>query len=86
MSLKVNLQALGIDGTTPEIGNQIEAVVSGTVTAIEGESASIDITQLNGLPAQDEGGNTESTEMELNEEEIRNQAKKYDDEENYINE
>lgn len=50
----VNLASLATDdGTTPEMGDEVELQVKGTVKSLDGDVACVSPTEINGQPAPD---------------------------------
>jgi hypothetical protein len=70
-SLTLPLDSLSVDGTEPEVGDEIEHSIKGRVTKITGDSATIRVTALDGEPVEgspaEEGA--ESPEEEASEQE-----------------
>lgn len=52
-SVKVyaSLASLAVEGTAPEIGDEVEISVRGTVASLDGDVACISPTEVNGQPA-----------------------------------
>jgi hypothetical protein len=70
-TLTLPLDALSADGVEPEVGDEIEHSIKGKVTKISGETATVQLTELDGSPIEgspaEEAG--ESPEEEAGEEE-----------------
>ena len=79
MNYKVSLESLALGGVTPEPGDSGEAVVEFQMLDSDGTNATITIKSVNGSPVS-EGIEQEEPETELTEDELRNQAKAYDEE------
>jgi hypothetical protein len=64
---KIPVNSLSEDGVPPEVGDSVDYSVKGTVKAVSGGSATIDIDSVNGEPVGEEAA--ESPEEESTEEE-----------------
>jgi hypothetical protein len=69
-TMSLPLDALSTDGAEPEVGDQVEHSIKGTISAIKGDMATIKLTALDGQPIEgapeEEAG--ESPEEEQTEE------------------
>lgn len=55
-SICVKLSGLALDGTAPQVGDQVDFTGKGKVSRIEGEEAYIDAEEINGEPVMDSAG------------------------------
>lgn len=46
-----SVASLSIDGTAPEVGDEVDLTVRGTVNSVDGDVACISPTEVNGEPA-----------------------------------
>jgi hypothetical protein len=70
-TLTLPLDALSTDGAEPEVGDEIEHSIKGTITSIKGDTATISVKSLDGAPVEGspEEEAAESPEEEQSEEE-----------------
>ena len=70
-TLTLPLDALSTDGAEPEVGDEIEHSIKGTVTSIKGDMATISVKSLDGAPVEGSPAEeaAESPEEEQSEEE-----------------
>ena len=78
MPIKANINAISSDGTDVSEGSRVEFMASGVVRSISGSEVFIDLDQANGMPI--EYADFETSESDLTESEVREQAMKYDKE------
>jgi len=55
-----HIDSVSIDGTPPEVGDEVDVQVKGTVARIEGDTVCITPTEVNGQPAQPVPGGDDS--------------------------
>lgn len=59
----VQTDSLAVDGTPPEVGDQVEFKVKGTVSRSEGGNTYVTPTEINGRPAEPDGDEPEADPM-----------------------
>jgi len=79
--ISIPTAALAIDGVTPEVGDEVEVTVRGRVSEAAGGNTFITPTEANGVPFPVAPTGLEELPPDLSEEELREAAKAYDEEE-----
>lgn len=73
------LDALQVDGTPPEVGDNVEMTVKGTVTSVNGGMAYVKPEMVNDVPVPEKS----EADKEPDEDELRMNAQNYDRETGY---
>jgi len=79
--ISIPTDALAIDGVSPEVGDEVEVTVRGVVSEAAGGNTFITPSEANGVPFPAAPSGPEELPPDLSEEELREAAKAYDEDE-----
>jgi hypothetical protein len=78
VTIKLPLASLSVDGVEPSEGDGVDISISGQITGISGDEATVELMEIDGQPVAESEGSEDNGEEDESEESLRKRAREYD--------